>query len=159
MTSNPHKKTPKWEEFEQLLGQSLPFFKEGSFDPWMKHLSKLKDMSWIEKHLKEAVQQSLSANASQTGRVYLQADVFETHRSVIVRMNIPKSVNPRALQLFISTSKLRIEGLPGGKKQTISLPAPVLIQRTSVKYKDSVLEVRARKSKRKERFREIYIEF
>ena len=66
---------------------------------------------------------------------------------VSVKIFLPENTNPYALRAYVSTVKLRIEGLPGEGKLSITLPEEVSAVGTRAIYKDRVLIVRMPKKK------------
>jgi HSP20 family molecular chaperone IbpA len=152
--SNKRKETPpmNWKALEDLVGQPLPFFQDGDQAKW------LKDMTWVEDLVKNTLNQSMPKKAS-TAASHPNSEVFETHHNVIVRIPIPKSINPRALQVFVSTHQLKIEGWPNHQDHIVRFPSPILRSRSKVIYKAGILQVTAKKQMHNGKYKELFIEF
>lgn len=54
----------------------------------------------------------------------ISADLFETHRSVIVRVLLPEQVSPRSVKLTLEEMRLIISGIPGKRQKVLRLPSP-----------------------------------
>ncbi|RFU65415.1 Hsp20/alpha crystallin family protein [Peribacillus glennii] len=73
----------------------------------------------------------------------LNADVFETHSEVYVRVPIKDPEWVKQVKIFHTTNQSIIEGIPDQEdKHVITLPAIVKKKGSSAKYKDDTLEIR-----------------
>ncbi len=71
----------------------------------------------------------------------LSYHVFETHRSVFVRLALPEEVSPHLARIVAEKNRLHISGIPGKAEETIILPVPVLSQKGRAVFKDGILEI------------------
>lgn len=146
-----------WKHFEELFN-GIASAQQG----------KVPDLGWVDKFIQNVMKQTVpaalgnalkpqqAAPASPAGQ--LETEVFETHRNVIVRIRIPAQVNPRNLQLFANSSKVKIEG-PGKNVQFVRLPALVHSNSSKAEYQDGILQLQLRKKMNSDRFDELYIRF
>lgn len=119
-----------------------------------------RDPSWIGDYVQRLLKQVNLPKVNITPNSAVDSDVFETHKSVIVRVTVPKAVNPNLIRVWINTHHVRIEGIPDTRqKHTIALPAPVLAKSGRAVFKDGVLEIRIPKYSSERGYKEIYVQF
>ncbi|WP_409302635.1 Hsp20/alpha crystallin family protein [Peribacillus sp. SCS-155] len=71
------------------------------------------------------------------------AEVFETHSLVYVRIPVTNTDLMDDIRVFHTTNQCIIEGLPEkGKKHVITLPALIRKKGSTAKYKNGTLEIR-----------------
>ncbi|WP_127586091.1 Hsp20/alpha crystallin family protein [Paenibacillus koleovorans] len=139
-----------WKHFEELFKGVSAF-----------HSGKSTDLGWVDKFVTQMLKQAIPGSMAQTVKPAaktLETEVFETHRSVIVRIMLPSGINPRQLQLYVSSQKLRIEG-PEQLVQNVKLPVPVQPHLNKAEFRDGILQVQLRKQIKNERFEEIPIRY
>lgn len=144
-----------WKQFEELFN-GISSFQQG----------KTQDLAWVDKFIHTMMKQAVpdpAAKQSQQGQQgqqpqSLQTEVFETHRSVIVKIPVPDELLLRKLQLFANSQKLKIEG-PGQNVQYVRLPAIVQSNTSKAEFRDGTLQIQMRKKAKSERFDEVYIRF
>ncbi|CAM3685870.1 Hsp20/alpha crystallin family protein [Marinicrinis lubricantis] len=139
-----------WKSLEQLLGTSLPFIPKGMRE-------QIQSGSWVESYVQDMMKKMMPGAASAEQHSPLEYEEFETHKDLIVKIHIPKSVHPRALRLQIGRGTLRITGLPGDKKQLIHLSTTVDHLHCKATCKNRILLIRMRKETETEVFRDIRI--
>lgn len=139
-----------WKEFQNDLFQQVPFVGK-SWNP-----------AGIEKFVKNTIRNYLPKSLFDMGgasRPFASApvdyEVFETHRSIFVRVRVPADVSPRSLRFYANSRKLRIEN--GEHTEEIMLPSEVNPDRTIARFDQNVLEIRLPKVARSEPFQEIFI--
>lgn len=81
-----------------------------------------------------------------------RSEVFETHRSLIVRVFLPAGVRQDRVRTLVGTHRLRIEWPPDGRCE-VPLSRPVNPRKSRAAIKNGVLEVRMPKAE--ERFYEL----
>ncbi len=138
-----------WKHFEELFGGISAL-----------HQGKWQDLGCVHQFVKNMLKQTetnTDASSAKTA-TNLQTEVFETHRNVIVKLMVPNHVQPRNLQLFVNSSKLKIEG-HGQRTQFVRLPTPVQPQYSKAEYRDGILQIQLRKRTNSDRFDEIYVRF
>lgn len=139
-----------WNQLEQILGTSLPFFPKGMRD-------KIQDTSWVSSYVQDVMNKMMSSSTTQQSGKDLPYEEFETHKSIILKLKIPKKIHPRSLRVQVGRGNVRIQGLPDGHIQCISLSKPVDHHFCRASYKKQVLIVRMRKEAENEIFRDIRI--
>ncbi|RKN86400.1 Hsp20/alpha crystallin family protein [Paenibacillus ginsengarvi] len=68
-------------------------------------------------------------------------NVFETHRSLIVRIRLSSETNPRTVRIVASTTEVKVTGLPDGEDKTVKLPMPVRIDGAKALCKKQIIEI------------------
>ena len=130
----------QWDAFEKMMLQAFPFlpknFTRGGIadSAWLSDVVQNTINRYIDQEMKSKFPHSVFGQT-------LGYDVFETHRSVIVRIRLPADLDPRELEMAISCHKLRIK-LPSGQKQMIALPKAVNPKRVRTTFRDGILELR-----------------
>lgn len=148
-----------WKPVEQMLGMRLPNLNT-------EHLEKIiQDPGWVGKYVQDVLKKALPADdvftTSSKEQEIKETDVtmFETHRSIIVRIPVPKEINAYRLRVYLGPNQLRLEGLQKNKSKTIPLSTNVSIRGSRAKYKDSVLEIRMPKDEIKASETQIEIQY
>ncbi|WJH34752.1 Hsp20/alpha crystallin family protein [Paenibacillus aurantius] len=115
------------------------------------------DFSWLEGVIRDAFKQAMPGQQTETAqpkeeRTYRTSSarsvrpvspyIRETDKFVTARFRISEKTVTDSLRIFVGTHELRLEGLPGGKQKTVSLPAPVKIMGSQARYGNGVLEVK-----------------
>lgn len=135
----------QWDAFENMMLQAFPFlpkpFTRGAIaDPnWLSDTLQSTISRYIDQEMKSKFPQSVFGRA-------LGYDLFETHRSVIVRLRLPDDVRPRELEMSVSCHKVRIK-LPSGGRQVIPLPNAVNPKRARSLFRNGILELRLPKTR------------
>lgn len=130
---------------EEMLGIKLPNFKPGQFEKI------LQDPGWVEKYVQDVLKKAMpSADIfSAPEQQQYNENIFETQRSVIVRVNIPKETNPKDIRIYLGLDHVRLEGLPSSRSKIIRLPSNVGIRGSRAKFKEGLLEIRMPKNETK----------
>ncbi|OCT15958.1 hypothetical protein A8709_10075 [Paenibacillus pectinilyticus] len=142
----------KWEQVEKFLGQKLPFAEKGQ--------TFLDNMTWAEGYVQDMLKKAMpgfDANISTSGSI--GTEIFETHEHVIIKVKIAKDEDPRALQVFVKSSQIKLTGFVNGKPRIIKLTTLVLPRTANVRYKQRLLEIKVRKRALKENYHEAYIRY
>lgn len=123
----------KWDELEQWMkNQQLP-----------RGFEALKDTGWVERYVKSMM---ASAMPDKPGMpVSTGPETFETHHFIVLKWPLPQGVHPSMLRLYVREDKIRIEGLPNGKREVVSLPRHVYPRVCKALCRDGVLQVKVRK--------------
>jgi len=142
----------KWEQLESLLGSKLPAL------PSAQQLEMLNDTSWVENYVQQVLSKSLPKLnvSSKAKRSQSQAEVFDTHNYVIVKMKLPDQLNPT---VKVRTDQVRVDGLDNGDKKIIQLPCHVVPKYSRSSYKDGILQIKMRKKKLDKTYHEIPIRY
>ncbi|MFB9330614.1 hypothetical protein ACFFSY_32115 [Paenibacillus aurantiacus] len=135
----------QWEELEKWMrGQKLPT----GFDLF-------RDPSWVENYVRGMVSKALPAvgNALGTG----VADVTETSRYVTIVYPVDAGSDLSQLRVLVREDKMRIDGLPGGKSETVKLPHLVLPERAAAVLEGNSLIVKIPKRPRRKKVADVTI--
>lgn len=155
MTSNRDPLSVDWRRFIEQLTEGLPFIDKHKWE------SVLPDAAKIEQFVRSVVESSLSgigeaASGTVAGTAaHRRVQVFETHRSVFVRAQLPPKAELHRIRLFCSPTRVRLTGWNGGNV-TVQLPSVVSPRRSTASLRDGVLEIRLPKSRKGGREQEIY---
>ncbi|WP_127530071.1 Hsp20/alpha crystallin family protein [Paenibacillus kobensis] len=123
----------KWDDMEQWMKtQQLP----RGFDA-------LKDTGWVANYVKSMMADAIQEKGKLAGQN--AAETFETHHFIVIKWPIPRGVHPSELRLLVREDKVRIEGLPEGKKDTVPLAKQVLPRSCKALCKDGILQIKLRK--------------
>lgn len=156
-----------WDHFEKFMGAQLPFMPKDFLKGRMKNGG-----DWIGDYVQEVLKRSFSrsgaadvgtdeeeaaASAVSSSDLDYDYETFETHTSVIVRVQVPDGVHIKNIRLYAGSAQLKLEQDPTRKKLYIRLPHPVDHGASKATYKNRVLEVRLPKLEEAEMFQEIRI--
>lgn len=130
-----------WKRFERLLRDKL-----GSIP---RSASATQPFEW-ERWIGDALEALEKHRAS--GYTY---DIFETFRSVIVRIRLPSDYEGRLPRIHVLPRNIVVSGFPGKLDETIQLPAPVRATKPRAEYANGIVEVRLRKRTAEERGRRV----
>jgi HSP20 family molecular chaperone IbpA len=123
-----------WSVLERVLRRKL-----------QTHKAAVESSSPLKRELHSAFTRSLK-QLQGSRFCAVSTDVFETHRSIIVRILLPEQVSPRSVKCLLESNRVTISGIPGKKQKILSLPAPVSSKRPKQLYRDGILELRMTKA-------------
>ncbi|MFD7523596.1 Hsp20/alpha crystallin family protein [Paenibacillus chitinolyticus] len=157
----------KWEHVEKFLDQPQKYIENIK---WIEGFVRdVFDRTLPPPHMNADIQQTQTQprsqqkgkqqTSSQQPRETVNGDTFETHTDVFVRLKIPKSEDPRSLQVMVKTSHVKILGLTDEPRKLIKLPSPVLPKTAKATYKEGVLQIQVRRRRYKDNYHEAYIEY
>jgi hypothetical protein len=131
----------------------------------------LQQPEWVQNIVRDALSSALPGglqpSPSRSGRgsgkatmrpSHVSTEVFETHRQVIAKIQLPSKEHARALQVLVRSDAIKLIGLSGGEPVLIRLPAPVVARSARARFRERVLEVYAQKRK-KGRYIETFVEY
>lgn len=108
---------------------------------------------WVDRYVKgilaDAVPGAVQKASGQAGpppsfaakHSAVACNVFETHRSIIVRIRLAAAVEPRRVHLRASPYELIVSGLPGEEDKPVKLPVAVRVDEAKAICKQRILEV------------------
>ncbi|MBE1446489.1 Hsp20/alpha crystallin family protein [Paenibacillus sp. OAS669] len=140
----------RWEAIESLLGMKLPGL------PSDKHLEMWKDTSWVEDYVKQILEKSLPKTSTLKKAANNPSEIFETHHFIIVKMKMADNANPI---VKIRTDQVKVDGISGNNPQIIRLPCPIDPRGSRASYKDGILQIKMRKKKIDQTYREISVRY
>ncbi|WP_235548690.1 Hsp20/alpha crystallin family protein [Paenibacillus sp. Soil522] len=126
--------TSKWDDMERWLErQQFP-----------KGFELLREPDWVEQYVRKMMTRALpeAAGAIIGGG---SATFSETRHFVHVKIKLPEGFEKEQLRLFVREDRLRLDGLPNGKSETIKLPKLVKPRVCKTLLKDNVLQVKLQK--------------
>ncbi|MCZ8518838.1 MULTISPECIES: Hsp20/alpha crystallin family protein [Paenibacillus] len=150
---NPNPFEMNWKQFEQFFGGKLPFGGHAGVP------GSGEGMAWVENYVKDVLRQSMPAAEAPSIKHHFHSELFDTHKSVIVKVHIPDRAQARQLRLMLSASEIRLENLPDNNSQTIRLASPVVPGSCKAVYRHGVLQLHLRKQASDHLFHEIDIRF
>lgn len=130
-------------EFEKFFNGKMPF----PFEPG-------NPSNWFNDYVRNMLVKPVKAQGS-SGR--LPAEIFETHRFLIVRIKLPELVELNKVRVMASSSSIKLQGLPESKGQLIKLPKLVEARSGKVLLKEQVLQIKLRKRNSGEQYYELFI--
>lgn len=116
-----------------MEGQRLP-----------KGFEVLQEPNWVEQYVRKMMTKSLPEAAgllADSGN----ATFSETRHFVHVKIQLPDGYDRDQLRLFVREDRLRVEGLPSGKSETIKLPKLVKPRACKTLVKAGMLQVKLQK--------------
>jgi HSP20 family molecular chaperone IbpA len=140
------------EQFENFFGRKIPFTLPDQAD----HL--VPDTSWVETYVQDVLKNVMTSADVPSFSKY-PTEVFETLKSVIIKVTIPDTMNPNEIQVFIKSDQVKLEGLPDGQKTVIKLPWMVIPKSGIVRFKRGVLQISIRKRMNNEQYHEANVQF
>lgn len=151
---------PDWKTIQEWLGRDMPW-------KLVKQWDKRRDASWLNDYVKNMMQHSknnanaktnTNVNANTKASSLPRLDVRKDAKFVTVTMQLDSERTLRSLQLFATSERLRILGLPNDGRQSIRFPCLVLPRsgRASVKKDRLVVRFKRRPPERNEY--ELFIE-
>jgi HSP20 family molecular chaperone IbpA len=138
----------KWDDMERWMErQQLP-----------KGFELLREPDWVEQYVRKMMTKSLpeAAGALIGGG---SATFSETRHFVHVKINLPNGYDKELLRLFVREDRLRLDGLPGGKSETIKLPKLVKPRLCKTLVKNDVLHVKLQKRPTNRNYHEAVVRF
>ncbi|MCF2937479.1 Hsp20/alpha crystallin family protein [Paenibacillus alkaliterrae] len=136
----------KWDDLEQWMeGQRLP-----------RGFELLREPDWVEQYVRKMMTKALpEAAGAMIGKGL--ATFSETRHFVLVKINLPEGYEREQLKLLVREDRLRLEGLPGGKNETIKLPKLVKPRVCETLLKNGLLRVKLKKRPTNRTYHEVDI--
>lgn len=170
MSDNNSNKPFEWSSFvEQAFGKHFPFGASFPFGTANNSSLPIPDTEKLQETVRHIVERSVpqfNASSSVLGKQTwrrsprMTGHTFQTHRSVFVRLRLPKEIKPSDIRVLASSTQLTVKRLMGKSTITsVRLPALVRASRGSARMKNSILEVRLPKAGSKSKPRELYVEW
>lgn len=126
---------PDWKDIQQLLGKDIPWKLAANWDA-------KGDSNWINQYVKDILQKSKS-DARIKAQNSVQMETKQDAKFVSVSIRLTPDTDLRKLQLFASSERLRVAGLPGDQKKAVRLPCSVFARSgKATMKKDRVLVVK-----------------
>jgi HSP20 family molecular chaperone IbpA len=145
-----------WNQVEKMINDRLSAYLNSA-----ERSDILGKPAWVENYVQKFLSKALPSAVGSTGNGggRVSFEVFETHDHVIAKIKLPAKENPRALQVFVRSDRIKLVGLLNGKSEHIPLPAQVAPKTAKARFKNGVLQVQVRKRRSKEPYHEVYVGF
>ncbi len=108
---------PDWKELRKWLGKDIPWELAENWDG-------TGDSNWINDYVKKVLQ-SAKVGTNDADRAVVRAETKQDEKFVSVSIRLAPEVDVGLLQLLATSERLKISGLPEGKKRTIRFPCLV----------------------------------
>lgn len=129
---------PDWKTIQEWLGRDMPWKLVEQWD-------NRRDASWLNDYVKNMMQhakKNTTATANEKASSLPRLDVRKDAKYVTVSMQHESGQMLRGLQLFATSERLRISGLPNDGKQSVRFPCLVLPRSGKASVKKDRLVVR-----------------
>ncbi|MBO9596780.1 MAG: hypothetical protein J7559_02995 [Cohnella sp.] len=141
---------PNWKVIQEWLGRDLPWKLVEQWD-------KQGDTDWLNSYVKNMMvraRKEASAKPKNVSRMDVQKDV----KYVTVTMEMNSDTELRELQLFATSDRLKVTGLPNGGKKSIRFPCLVYPRTGKAAVRKGRLVVRFRRRPPEKAEYELFIE-
>jgi HSP20 family protein len=142
----------KWGNHDPFFNNKFPFNEANA----LKGLESF-DLSSINNYVQNAILHAMPGDITKYPDIH--PDIFETHHFVIVKLKLPKKLNPNNIRVFIQANHIKLEGWTNEKEHMIKLPCSVLSSKSNALFKQGVLEIKMPKIKFRDRYQEVFIRF
>ncbi|PZD93406.1 hypothetical protein DNH61_22510 [Paenibacillus sambharensis] len=128
----------------------------------LKGLGMFGSADWINEMVSKAVSGSLSrkpgANTGLKSSSRKQADVFETHRFIIVKFPLPRDTDFSVIRVLVRPDRVKLAGMAEGD-QYADLPRLVIPSSAKALYSSGVLQIKMKKRRVNPGYVEVGIRF
>ncbi|MFB9277870.1 hypothetical protein [Cohnella cellulosilytica] len=108
---------PDWKELRKWLGKDIPWEMAENWD-------RTGDSGWMNDYVKKILQ-SAKVGTHTADRPVVRAETKQGEKYVNVEIRLAPEVDVRTLQLLATSERLKIAGLPEGKKRIVRFPCRV----------------------------------
>ena len=120
------------------------------------------DQDWVGRYAQKAIKQFFSNSTNPqikellpNSLMNINYNLFETHRSIFVRIRLPNKTSPKAVKLSVNSRRLKIS--LNGKSEVVLLPHDVDADQCTATFKDGILELRLPKSEDGDPYRRVQV--
>jgi hypothetical protein len=128
---------PNWNEVKQWLGKEL---KWKLADQW----EKADDVEWLDRFLKGLLKHAQAFPKMET-KALVRMETLKDTKRVTVTVRIPPDTDLRSLQLFASSDRLKVTGLPDNRTHSVRFPCRVYARSGRATQQDDRIVVRFRR--------------
>ncbi len=126
---------PEWKDIQKWLGKEIPWKLAENWD-------RDSDSNWLNDYVKNILQHS-KPEARMHTQSLVEMETRQDAKYVHVTVRLSPEIEIRKLQLFATSDRLKLIGLPADKKRSIRLPCLVHARTgQAVMKKDRLLVVR-----------------
>jgi hypothetical protein len=123
---------PDWKDIQQLLGKEIPW---NLAENW----GRIGDSDWLNNYVKDILA-SKKTEARVQAEEIVRVNVTKDSNFVNVTVRLPQETDLRRLQLFATSDRLKLTGLPGSKNRSVRFPCQVYVRTgKAVMKKDHLL--------------------
>jgi hypothetical protein len=128
---------PDWQDIQRMLGKDIPWKLAENWD-------KGSDSRWLNNYIKDILKNSQPEARAFTQEL-VRMDAVKDANYVNVTILLPSEMDHRRLQLFATSDRLKLMGLPGDKSQAIRFPSQVYPRSGKAVMKKDRLLIRFRR--------------
>jgi hypothetical protein len=128
---------PEWKDLRKWLGKDMPW---DLVSKWNEE----GEGDWLNQYVKEMMTKSKPAATVQSQQL-LRIETVKDAKNVDVNIRLATGTDIQQLQLFATSERLKVTGLPNGKKRIIRFPCLVYPRSGKVELKMDQLLVRFRR--------------
>ncbi len=126
-----------WKDIQRWLGKDIPWKLAEKWDQGI-------DSAWLNQYVKDMLKKS-RPEARVLAQDLVRIDVAKEGSYVNVTIQLPPQTDIRNLQLFATSDRLKLTGLPGDKKRAIRFPCLVYVRTGKAVLKKDRLLIRFRR--------------
>jgi hypothetical protein len=141
---------PDWKDIQQLLGKEIPWNLVSNWD-------RKGDSDWLNNYVNDILARKKTEARVQTEES-VRVEVTKETNYVNVTVRLPQDTDLRRLQLFATSDRLTLIGLPGDKKRGISFPCLVNARSGKAVMKKDRLLIRFRRKPSEKSEYELFIQ-
>lgn len=128
---------PDWKEIKRMLEREIPW---RMVEQWEKN----SDSDWLSKYIKEFLSKLKPDEQART-KQWIRMEAVKNPKSVTVNVKLPPTTDMRRMQIFATSERLKITGLPNESSQAIRFPCLVYPRSGKAEMKGDELLVRFRR--------------
>jgi hypothetical protein len=142
---------PDWKDIQQLLGKEIPWNLANNWE-------RVGDSNWLNQYVNDMLIRKKSEAQVQDHSEVVRVDVTKETNFVNVTVRLPPDTDLRRLQLFATSDRLTLIGLPGDKKRGIRFPCQVNARSGKAVMKKDRLLIRFRRKPPEKSEYELFIQ-
>jgi hypothetical protein len=129
---------PDWKDIQKWLGKDIPW---NLVEKWDQG----NDSAWLNQYVKDMMNKRAKPEAMLHGESVVRIDSEKDAKYVNVTIRLSPETDYRDLQLFATSERLKLIGLPDNKKRVIRFPCLVYAGTGTVRQKKNELQARFRR--------------
>jgi hypothetical protein len=141
---------PDWKDIQQLLGKDIPWNLASNWD-------RIGDSDWLNKYVNDILARKKTEVRVQAEEI-VRVDVTKDTNYVNLTVKLPQDMDIRRLQLFATSDRLTLIGLPGDKKRVIRFPCQINARSGKAVMKKDRLLIRFRRKPPEKSEYELFIQ-
>lgn len=133
---------PDWDEIKRMLARDFPW-------KLVEQWEKSSDTDWLSKYIKDFFNKVKPAEPARIEKArtkeWIRMEAVKNAKSVSVTVRLPPNTDMRRMQLFATSERLKVTGLPNDMSQAIRFPCLVYPRSGKAEMKGKELVVRFRR--------------